>query len=233
MRYLIILIISILSINLNYAQIHEIGGFAGGSNLIGDVGSTNYIAPNAPALGLLYKWNRSKRHSWRASIIYSDLKAYDSKSDDPRRQERDYSFDSNLLEISAGLEFTFMDFDLHTGEKIFTPYLYSGISAAHHDNYYFLNGNQTPESNSGLSVGSWAFGIPMALGFKASFIENFVVAIEIGARYTFSDSIDGSLPKSPANQQYIFGNVNNYDWYVFSGFTLTYTFGEKPCYCVN
>jgi hypothetical protein len=228
MRHLIILIISILSINLNYAQIHEVGVFGGGSNLIGDVGATDYIAPNAPAIGLLYKWNKSKRHSWRASVIYSDLKAYDSKSDDPRRQERDYSFDSNLLEISAGLEFTFMDFDLHTGEKVYTPYLYSGLSAAHHDDYYFVNGIQTPENTSG-----WAFGIPMALGFKASFIDGFILGLEIGARYTFSDGIDGSFPKNASNQQFRFGNINNYDWYVFSGFTLTYTFGENPCYCVE
>ena len=30
-----------------------------------------------------------------------------------------------------------------------------------------------------------------------------------------------------------FGNLNNNDWYVFSGITLTYTFGEKPCYCAE
>nr|WP_255493813.1 DUF6089 family protein [Capnocytophaga sp. oral taxon 902] len=23
----------------------------------------------------------------------------------------------------------------------------------------------------------------------------------------------------------------SYDWYAFSGLTLTYTFGEWPCYC--
>ncbi|MEP2335783.1 MAG: DUF6089 family protein, partial [Nonlabens ulvanivorans] len=28
-----------------------------------------------------------------------------------------------------------------------------------------------------------------------------------------------------------FGNINNNDWYVFSGVTLTYAFGRKPCYC--
>jgi len=233
MRHLIILILSILSINFSYSQINEIGGFAGGSNFIGDLGATNYISPNAPSLGILYKWNRSPRHSWRASIIYSDLKAYDSKSDDPRRQERDYSFDSNLLEISAGLEFNFMDFDLHSGEKIFTPYIYSGLTTAYHDNFYYPNGGQVPENISGLTFGSWAFGIPMILGFKASFIDSFVLGIEIGARYTFSDSIDGSLPKDADNQQYKFGNINNNDWYVFSGLTLTYTFGENPCYCIN
>jgi hypothetical protein len=36
------------------AQIHEIGVFLGGSNFIGDVGSTTYIAPKEPAFGILY-----------------------------------------------------------------------------------------------------------------------------------------------------------------------------------
>ncbi|WP_067145030.1 type IX secretion system protein PorG [Pseudotamlana agarivorans] len=228
MRHLTLLIISILSIHFCEAQIHEIGGFAGGSNLIGDVGSTEYIAPNAPALGLLYRWNRSTRHSWRASIIYSDLKAYDSKSEDPRRIQRDYDFDSNLLEISAGMEFTFLDFDLHSGKKEFTPYLYSGISTVRYGNYYFINGSQTSENKS-----SWDFAIPMAIGVKAKIVGNFVVGIEVGARYTFTDEIDGSMPSSDNLQQYQFGNINNNDWYMFSGLTLTYTFGQNPCYCVK
>lgn len=219
------MIFSTLSISLSYSQTFEIGGFAGGSNFVGDVGATNYINPNAPALGLMFRWNRSKRHSWRASLIYSDLKAYDSKSDDPRRIERDYDFDSNLLEISAGMEFTFMDFDLYSRDKLGTPYLYSGISVAKHGNYHYANGRQISEDSS-----SWAYGIPITLGFKTNILGNFIIGIEVGARYTFSDNIDGSLPD---NQQYQYGNINNNDWYVISGFTLSYTFGEKPCYCVN
>ncbi len=228
MRHLTLLIISILSIQLSHSQIFEIGGFAGGSNLIGDVGATDFINPNAPALGILAKWNRSKRHSWRASLIYSDLKAYDSKSSDPRRIQRDYDYDSNFMEISAGMEFTFMDFNLHSGRTVATPYLYSGISVARHDNYYFLNGVQTPENTS-----SWAYGIPMALGFKTNVLGNFILGLEVGARYTFSDEIDGSMPDDQWRSQYRFGNINNNDWYVFSGITLTYTFGENPCYCVE
>lgn len=228
MRHLIILILSVLSISSSHSQINEIGIYVGGSNLIGDLGATNYIAPNALALGVLYKWNASKRHSWRASVIYSDLKADDAKSDDPRRLERGYTFDSNILEISAGMEFTFMDFDLHTGENVFTPYLHSGIVASKFDNYYFPNGIQVAENAT-----SWAFGIPLTLGIKASFFDGFVLGLEVGARYTFSDELDGSLPSKPENQEYRFGNINNNDWYVFSGLTLTYTFGENPCYCVE
>jgi hypothetical protein len=39
------------------------------------------------------------------------------------------------------------------------------------------------------------------------------------------------LTEFPTNENltYLkFGNINNNDWYVFSGLTLTYTFGEKP-----
>ena len=73
----------------------------------------------------------------------------------------------------------------------------------------------------------------MALGFKTNILGYFILGAEIGARYTFSDEIDGSIPDSEFRQQFRFGNINNNDWYVFSGITLTYTFGVKPCYCVD
>ncbi|WP_194766916.1 DUF6089 family protein [Tamlana sp. I1] len=230
MRHLILLIISILSIQLSYSQINELGVFVGASNFIGDIGATDYIAPNQLAIGGIYKWNRSKRHSYRASIIYTDLKGYDSESDDPRRIQRDYEFSTELIELSAGMEFTFTDFDLHAGNKIGAPYIYSGITAGYYDNSYFNSaGIQTPEETS-----SWAFGIPMALGFKSNFLGNIIVGIEVGARYTFTDKLDGSIPNSKALQeQHKIGNINNNDWYMFTGITLTYTFGENPCYCVE
>jgi opacity protein-like surface antigen len=228
MRHLTILILSILIAQLSHSQINELGIFLGGSNFIGDVGATDYISPNQFAVGGIYKWNRSKRHSYRASLIFSDLEGNDVNSDDPRRIQRGYEFSTKIIEISAGMEFTFIDFNLHSGRKIATPYLYTGISVAHHDNSYFLNGVQTDENNS-----SWAYGIPMALGFKTNFLGNLILGIEVGARYTFSDELDGSFPDDASHFQNRFGNINNNDWYVFSGITLTYTFGENPCYCVN
>ncbi|MFL0354181.1 DUF6089 family protein [Xanthomarina sp. GH4-25] len=228
MRYLTIIFFSIITIQLSHSQTHEIGVFLGGSNFIGDVGATTYIAPNKPAFGGIYKWNRSPRHSFRFSLIYSELEGKDSKSDDPRRQERDYNFNNHLVEASLGLEFTFLDFDLHAEKNKATPYLYSGITVAYHDNFFFTRqGVYTSENTTSI-----AYGIPMVLGFKTNFLQSFVLAAEIGARYTFSDEIDGSVPDYDNDAPTAFGNKNNNDWYVFTGITLTYTFGKKPCYCV-
>ncbi|MEP5341009.1 MAG: DUF6089 family protein [Algibacter sp.] len=228
MRYLILLILSILSTQISHSQINEIGLFVGGSNFIGDVGATDYISPDQLAIGGLYKWNRSSRHSYRFSILFSELEGVDIDSDDPRRIQRGYEFSSKITELSLGMEFTFLDFNLHSGRKVATPYLYSGISVAKHDDHYFSGGQQISENTS-----SWAYGIPMVLGFKTTFTDKLILGVEVGARYTFSDGIDGSFPNNTENQSLQFGNINNNDWYVFSGITLTYTFGLNPCYCVN
>ena len=125
------------------------------------------------------------------------------------------------------MEFTFWDFDLHTSDIKGTPYLYTGVSMANHENYYFTqNGQYTSEDTR-----SWAYGIPMVLGYKTNISNHLVLAAEIGARYTFSDELDGSVPDNEFREQLSFGNTNSNDWYVFSGITLTYTFGRRPCYC--
>ncbi|NRD21255.1 hypothetical protein HNV08_14445 [Winogradskyella eckloniae] len=227
MRYFFLFLLSAFLVNSTDAQIYEVGIFAGGSNFIGDVGSSKYISPNQPAFGALVKWNRSPRHSFRASVIFTDLNGIDGKSDDPRRIERGYEFSANIIEISAGMEFTFLDFDLHTSGMKGTPYLYSGISMANHDNFYFSPAGEITSENTS----SWAFGIPMVIGYKTNISNQLILAAEIGARYTFSDELDGSMPDSEYREQYSFGNINNNDWYMFTGFTLTYTFGRRPCYC--
>ena len=60
-----------------------------------------------------------------------------------------------------------------------------------------------------------------------------ILGVEVGARYSFADDIDGSNPSNNNLDSARFGNVNSKDWYVFSGLTLTYTFGNKPCFCAD
>ncbi|AOW09197.1 type IX secretion system protein PorG [Flavobacterium gilvum] len=208
-----------------HSQINEIGVFLGGSNFIGDVGSTTYIAPNEPAFGILYKWNKSPRHAYRFSYTQSQISGDDHDSNETGRYNRGYTFKNNIKELSAGLEFNFFDFNLHDSKVKFTPYMYSGLSYFFYDELYVISG---VTHKDGLKSN---VAIPMTLGVKTNFSRNFVLGLEVGARYTFTDNIDGSNPSDGNLPK--FGNINNNDWYVFSGLTLTYTFGEKPCYCAE
>ena len=215
----------IFTFNSIHAQIHEIGVFLGGSNYIGDVGSTTYIAPNEPAFGILYKWNKSPRHAYRFSYTQSQISGNDRDSNEPGRHNRGYSFTNDIKELSAGLEFNFFDFNLHEERTKLTPYVYSGLSYFMYDDLYIESG-ETHKNDTKSSI-----AIPMTIGVKTNFLRNFVLGLEVGARYTFTDNIDGSHPSD--NSPLMFGNLNNNDWYVFTGMTLTYTFGKKPCYCAD
>ena len=207
------------------AQIHEVGVFIGGSNYIGDVGLTTYISPNEPAIGILYKWNKSPRLAYRFSLNGAFISANDLNSKEPSRNQRGYHFKNSIKEVSLGLEFNFFDFNLHEVKTKYTPYVYSGLSYfRHHDSFVTSNIDILDKE-----IGSLA--IPMVLGIKSNVSSRIVLALEVGTRYTFTDNLDGSNPKDESFKK--FGNINNNDWYVFSGLTLTYTFGNKPCYCAE
>lgn len=223
MRKIIYILTSLFSFGISMAQIHEIGIFAGGSNYIGDIGPTNYISPNKAALGILYKWNKSPRHAYRFSYTQSTLYSNDMDSKEISRLQRGFSFENHIKELSAGLEFNFFDFNLHESKVKISPYVFTGVSYFFHDELFIDGGITQKEGNSST------FALPITVGIKTNFARNFVLGAEIGARYTFTDNLDGSFPNNSNYQK--FGNMNNTDWYVFSGFTLTYTFGEKPCYC--
>ncbi len=232
MKYWLILTTFILTCHVSNAQMYEIGLFAGGSNFVGDVGSTTYVNPNAFAFGGIVKWNRSARHAWRFSAIFTNLKALDADSADPRRVQRDLWFKTDLIDVSAGMEFNFFNFDQHKGDPAITPYLFTGISVFNHKNFHYDTSLDFVEQGDE----SWQIGIPLTFGVKAKVMGVFVVAAEVSAKFTFTDNLDGSFPtvsEEDFPNQLKFGNLNNKDWYVFSGITISYTFGEKPCYCFD
>ncbi len=222
--FFIVIVLCFSKVN---AQINEIGVFLGGSNFIGDVGKTTYIAPNEIAFGLLYKWNRSPRHAYRFSLIQSTLSGNDLDSDVPGRKERGLNFENSITEVSAGLEFNFFDFNLHELTPKLTPYVFTGLTYTFYDGLFFVGDKAKSDSKHGT------IGIPMIVGIKTNIMPKLILAVEVGARYTFADDIDGSNPTNENLQLQKFGNINSNDWYTFSGLTLTYTFGDKPCYCAD
>lgn len=226
MRYLTIFIIAILVSSITQAQTYEVGLYAGGANFIGDVGSTATIAPNAPVVGAIAKWNRSSRHSFRFSAIYAQLLGDDTQSNESRRQQRGFLIENDIIEVSLGLEYTFWEFDMFKDRNPSTPYLYTGLTLVSHEDLAITSPGNFESLGGGLD-----FAIPMVLGYKFVVSENLIFALELGARYVLTDTLDGSAPENDPNGTLGFGNINNDDWYVFTGVTLTYSFGRKPCFC--
>ena len=218
-----ILFIALLWTTTNItAQIHEVGIFLGGSNYIGDIGSTNYIYPNNFVGGLIYKYNLNPRIALRGTFTYAQITANDADSKNVGRKLRDLSFTNNIKELAVGMEFSYFEYGSESKSIQHTPYILLEFAAF---NYTIAKLQTAPgEYEYGNKT---SFSIPFGLGYKTKINESFAVGLEVGARYTFTDEIDYNHPEISALS---FGNPNNNDWYVFSGFNLVYTFGRPACY---
>jgi hypothetical protein len=234
MRYILISIFLFGAIQFSKAQTYEIGLMLGGVNFVGDVGSSSFMKPkdylstDKISYGALFKWNRSPRHAFRFSALRINTFGNDLRSDEPRRLNRRLAFETSITELSLGLEFNFFEWDLHDLKRpLFTPYIYTGPT------YFFTNEFyvESDELVEGESTSN--FAIPLVFGLKGTLSRHWILAAEFGARYTFTDNLDGSAPEEISSRTIYptFGNSNMNDWYIFSGITLTYTFGRKPCYC--
>ena len=233
MKSLYFLFLFLLGLNLSFSQTYEIGPIFGNTTFIGDVGATkvigydNYFDTEKLSYGLLFRWNRSKRHSFRFSYMRFNTFGRDSDSAIQERQQRNLEFSTSIDEISLGLEFTFWEWDLHSSKRPqFVPYLSTGVAYFFTD-HYARAGNELVESGDLNS-----FAIPLTIGAKTTIGRRFVLSTEFSARYTFTDNMDGSAPSELDNAGGLqaFGNPNSNDWYIFAGISLTYTFGRKPCY---
>lgn len=234
MRYILIMIAFCLGTPFVFSQTYEVGAIYGSTTFVGDVGSTSFVKPgdylneSKISYGGILKWNRSPRHAFRFTVLSANTYALDTESDDPRRINRGFFFETNITELSLGLEFNFFEWDLHSIERpLFTPYIYTGITYFFADEFIL----QDERLIKGDKVSNLA--LPMIFGAKVALTSHWVIAAEFGARYAFSDNLDGSIPDEiySRTKYPTFGNSNMNDWYIFSGITLTYTFGRKPCYC--
>lgn len=223
---LLVLVLIWFTTNSN-AQLHEFGPTFGASNYVGDIGSTTLIRPNAPATGLIYKYNRNPRVSYRLSYTAMKIIANNSESKNEIRQQFDTPINKTITELTAGIDFNFFEYQMSHWKKAHTPYLIFELAGFH-----YKKAEGTAENNS--YTNKLGLAIPFGFGYKAQVFDNLVLAFEVRIRYTFTDDLDDSLfykneilKDHPENSK--FGNPNTNDWYTFTGLTITYTFG-RPLY---
>ena len=235
MKHSFFILLMFICAQLTTAQRYELGVTVGGSNYIGDIGRVSYLSPTGLGFGVIGKVNKSERHSIRASFLYLPVLGNDSKSSEPYRKLRGYSFDNSIKELSVGIEYNFWEWDYYAERNQSVPYLYTGITGFNYGT--LVRGTNRSSSGDDVQIkafgDAWSMAIPMVVGYKIQLARSLRLAFEIGARYTFTDNIDGSDPNRELKdrEDLKFGNLNNNDWYVYSGVLLTYTFGRKPCFC--
>ncbi len=212
-----------------FAQKYEIGIMGGGSKYIGDIGREDYFTPSNAGVGILFKNTINPWMYMRVGFSYMALSGDDSESNSTGRQIRNYAFNSDVVEFNMGIEYNFFPrnpFKKTLKYNRLTPYMFSGISMI---NY---SGDITNKTDLNANYSGLSIGIPMILGIKYKLSEHFLFAFETGARYTFTDELDGTSKDSEAYGFDFRGttNINSNDWYTFTSIGIIYTFGDLTCY---
>lgn len=214
--------------NHSVAQLHEIGVSFGGSNYVGDIGSTALLNPSALAYGAVYKYNKNPRIAYRVSFTSMGIKANNSDSNNEIRQLFDTPVDKTINEFTAGIEFNFFEYQISHWKKARTPYFIFELAFFQYEKMEGTADNITSKSTMG-------FALPFGIGYKAQLSNQLVLGFEARIRYTYTDDIDDGLfykeeiiKDHPEISK--FNNPDTNDWYAFTGLTLTYTFGRPLSY---
>ena len=200
-----------------FGQEYEIGVSIGGTNYVGDIGSTSYINPNKLAGTVFFKYNYNPRVALKATYSYLPIAGDDAKAGSNFRNNRDLRFPNTINEVALGLEFNFYEFDISSEDKSWTPYILVELVAFNYD-------IKTATANKSKT----ALALPIGIGFKSKLIGNLAFSLETKFRYTFEDDLE--YPKNIPNWDAFNFEGNSNDWYMFTGVSIIYTFGRPACY---
>jgi hypothetical protein len=180
----------------------EIGVLLGTSYYLGDLNTIHFNQP-LPAAGLIIRQNIDKRFTYKAELMYLNIKSDERNSEDTIAKNRGLHFKSPIYELSGQVEFNFLPYQSGNPLYTWTPYVYTGVSIFHFN----------PQAEN--SEGSWVdlqelgtegqgttsfpnrnkysliqYAIAMGGGFKIAVNPSFNIILEYGTRKTFTDYLD-------------------------------------------
>jgi hypothetical protein len=221
MKNSILSIVFIFFSSILLGQVYEIGVSLGGTNYVGDIGSTKYINPNKLAGNVFFKYNYNPRIAYRGTLSYAPIKGNDAEADTDLRRNRGFNFTNTITELAIGMEYNFYEYDVSSEDKSWTPYILFELAAF---NYSYVKSQNTAGNN--VLGKKTSLAVPIGVGFKSKLSGNIAFSLETKFRYTFADDLDYSTDKITSLD---FGGTGN-DWYMFTGVSLIYTFGRPACY---
>jgi Domain of unknown function (DUF6089) len=247
-------------LSLAKAQRHEIGVQLGMSNLVGDIGSTNYVLQKPVGNisdyglpfygGVMYRMNFNPYQTVRLNVGYNNIQFNDSNAKENYRRVRQLSGSNSVISADLLFEYNFLPVNDEQVSMI-SPYIFGGVSGF----YMSTVKAQLTIKNSGTDVvytkdKAFTMGIPFGVGLKYKFNYNWALSGEFTFRPTFSDQVDYSMLKDSDitvksslgkeqtaaavqafKDQRNVGNLNSKDWINSATLILSYSFGRPPCYC--
>jgi hypothetical protein len=181
---------------------HEMGIFGGTSSYFGDLQEKVFPSEGYRACGgLTYKYFVHPALGFRFGATYANLYGADSSSKSPAVKNRNLNFQTNLFEVSAGVEVNLLPVDFD--ERKFSPYVFAGIALFYYNPYTVDTGDSKvylrPLSTEGQGLRQYPnrkvyslvnVGIPMGVGAKVLIGQKVLLSSEIGFRYTSTDYLD-------------------------------------------
>lgn len=209
----------------------EIGIFVGRSYYLGELNPRTHWGNGvgSSTFGGVFRYNLNQRYSLKATVIRTTLTAKDEWESFEFNTQRIASFENTITEFAGEIEFNFLPYQLGEKGKFFSPYIFVGIS-------YFLNDVSTTVEGFDPAPtnqeGGGKFAMPFGPGVKLALGRNWAFSMEWGFRKTGYDLIDGL--ENRIDDVFESGKSYDNDWFVVSGFMLTYKItDEGPCPVYN
>lgn len=180
----------------------ELGGMIGGSYYLGDLNPYKQFYQTNLSGGLIYRFNLHPRASFRATLMYGKVEAYDSDSKRAVIQDRNLSFSSTIFEAAGGFEINYFPFQLGHDRYKGTAYLFGELAMFRMNPKAVTdNGGEveladlgTEGQGSSLSnkkqYGRFQVAIPFGFGAKIALGSSACLGFEFGIRKTFTDFLD-------------------------------------------
>ncbi|AYN01140.1 DUF6089 family protein [Chryseobacterium aahli] len=202
------------------AQRNELGIRLGMSNLVGDIGKTNYILQQPLDFdrvsdwgvpfygGLLYRFNFNPHQTVRVDLGYNQVQFSDKAAKEEYRRNRNSFGKNNVYEASVVFEYNF--FPVNNEQlSMLSPYIFAGVGGLMYDapkatlnHDYRRNADgvaQAPvDELDFVTTTEYTMGrktvahIPFGVGLKYKFNHGWAIFAEATFRYTLTDQLDHS-----------------------------------------
>ena len=213
----------------------DFGFKVGASSMGGDLVDNDLVILNQPRLGAGVFLRRAlgKALALRLDVMYFQLRAEDSESDDAGRRERGYTAQTTVIEPSLNFELAPFAASRYADDFTFrpglSPYISAGIGYGIWDDvtteYNEVNNPQDPTTQALIDrdkadeaddTGGVTF--PLGIGLRYHISPKSALGIEYNIRVTGSDLIDGVSAS---------GDPDDDDTYAFLGLTYSVGFGAR------